>query len=265
MSKMIRQEFASQMRRMTVALLIPALLGFAFVQAHAEQNTQASRGPNIVLVLVDMQRSFLTPDGREPVAQDQMEPTINAANAMIKAMRENALPVAYVRDDFSQFALLGGVQRNWASMRFEPGEDLVPAMDDWAGPYFTKAMANAFVNMQFDDWLGQQNAGHLAIAGVMLGNSVLDTVKAGLSRGYKITVISDAVAARNAQIRDAQLQQMKQMGAEIQTSEQFINTLQWKGQTIPPLTWEPPPGAPPTPPEGLPKPVGKFVSPGQPK
>ncbi|MGH7988556.1 MAG: cysteine hydrolase family protein [Candidatus Binataceae bacterium] len=255
------------MRRVSTALFLSILLGCGLVaQAQAAQNAQTSRGPNTVLVLIDMQRSFLTPNGRDPVARDQMEPTINVVNRLIKAMRVNALPVAYVRDDFSQFAFLGGVERNWAAMRYEGGEALVSTMDMWAGPYFTKAMANAFVNRQFNDWLEQENVGHLAIAGVMLGNSVLASTRAALSRGYKVTVISDAVAARSADARDAQLRKLKRLGAGIETSEQFVSALQWKGQTTPPLTWEPPLGQPQPPREGfVPRPVAKFVSPGKPK
>ncbi|MGH8011372.1 MAG: cysteine hydrolase family protein [Candidatus Binataceae bacterium] len=238
------------MRRVSAALFLSVLLGCGLVvQAQAVQNTRTSRGPNTVLVLIDMQRSFLTPDGREPVAKGQMQPTIAAVNRMIKEMRAKALPVAYVRDDFSQFGFLGGVERNWAAMRYEAGEALVPTMDMWDGPYFTKAVSNAFMNMQFEDWLEQQNTGHLAIAGVMLGNSVLATTRAALSRGYKVTVISDAVAARSDAARDAELRKLKQLGAGIETSEQFVSTLQWKGQPTPPLAWEPPPGAPPHPPE----------------
>ncbi|MGH7935056.1 MAG: cysteine hydrolase [Candidatus Binataceae bacterium] len=235
------------MRRITTALILPALLGFAFmIQAcGGEEHRAESRGPNTALVLIGMQESYLNPDGRLPVATDQIDPTIKAANAMIKAMRQDALPITYVRDEFSQFDFIGGLSRNWAAMRFEAGTELISTMHDWAGPYFTKNSANAFSNGQFTNYLEQQECGRLVIAGVLRGGSVLATTRHALADGYKVTVIGDAVAAPSGAARDAALQKLRTMGAQIQTSQQFIASLSgWNGQTTPPMAWEPPPGAP---------------------
>ena len=51
--------------------------------------------------------------------------------------------------------------------------------------------------------------------------TALDAIK----RGYKVTVISDAIAGSNDEARDKALAELKGAGAQIETSAQFIASL----------------------------------------
>src|SRR5205814_10208416 len=133
------------------------------------------RGLVTVLVLLDAQRDYLSPHGRMPVAQDQIEPLVKAVNVAIGAMQQRALPVIYASNEFSPFDEPGNFSRNFSAMRFEPGSTLDKRINNLAGVYFTKDDWNAFADPQFVEHLQLVGAGHLVLAGANAERSVLAT------------------------------------------------------------------------------------------
>jgi nicotinamidase-related amidase len=183
------------------------------------------KDPRTALVLIDFQNDYLRPGGRMAVAQDQVDPMLNAANAMIEAARKNEIDVIYVRDEFSRFEFIRNMLRNDAALRYEPGSALDPKLDGTAGVYFNKEHGDAFSNSEFGSHLEALNLGNLIIAGVFAGGSVAATTRDAIKRGYKVTVISDAIAGANEEARDKALAELKGAGAQIETSAQFIASL----------------------------------------
>jgi len=183
------------------------------------------RGPLTVLTLLDLQRDYLHATGRMPVAQDQVPGLLKATNHVIAAMQERALPIIYVFNEFNPFEALGDFQRNFAAMRYEPGSVLDPRVNTAAGVYFATGGRDAFANPQFGEHLQLIGAGHLVLAGVHAGLSVLATAEAAKRRGYSVTVISDAVAAVNARTREAVLAKLEHDGIQVETSQQFIASM----------------------------------------
>jgi nicotinamidase-related amidase len=219
------------MRPVNAAAMLLVAIGLMItLSACEEEQRPAAKGGAKAILLLDLQVSFLSPDGRMAVAQDQVEPMIKAANAIIGAARKQVVPVIYVKDEFSPFQFAGNMSRDYAAMRFEPGSALDPRLDGNAGIYLTKDGRDAFSNPYLDSHLKAINAGHLVIAGVHAERSVLATTKTALAQGYKVTVIGDAVATDSDEARAAALKQLKDAGAQIQTSDEFIASLTGGGQ-----------------------------------
>lgn len=187
---------------------------------------EAPKGGTTALILIDLQWDYLQSDGARPVAQMQVDPLINAVNDMVAAASTNAVPIIYIKDEFSPFQFVSNVSRNYAAMRYEQGSVLDPRISGAAGIYLAKDTTNAFSN----PWLSTQlestlNAGDLVIAGVNADGAVLETARTALARGYKVTVISDAVATESDEARQAVLNQLKSAGAEMMTSAEYIASL----------------------------------------
>ena len=183
------------------------------------------KDPRTALVLIDFQNDYLRPRGHMAVAQSQVDPMLNAANAMIEAARKNAIDVIYVRDEFSRFEFIRNLLRNDAALRYEAGSALDPRLDGTAGVYFNKEHGDAFSNSEFGSHLEALNLGNLVIAGVFAGGSVAATVQDAIKRGYKVTIISDGIASASDESRDKALAELKDAGAQIETSAQFIASL----------------------------------------
>lgn len=215
-----------KMRATRTALMFAATLSLTFMLgACAKSEPVDFKDPRTALVLIDFQSDYLRPGGRMAVAQNQVDPMLNAANAMIEAARKNAIDVIYVRDEFSRFEFVRNLLRNDAALRYEAGSALDPRLDGTAGVYFNKERGNAFSNSEFVSHLEALNLGNLVIAGVYAGGSVAATALDAMRRGYKVTVISDAIAGSNDEARDKALAELKGAGAQIETSAQFIESL----------------------------------------
>jgi nicotinamidase-related amidase len=183
------------------------------------------RGPLTVLVLLNYQVDYLRAEGRMPVAQDQVGGLIGATNKMIAAMRQRPLPVIYTLNEFSPFEPVSDLGRHFSALRFESGAALDKRINYLGGVYFSNDDWDAFANPQFAKHLQLIGAGHLVLAGTYPERSVLDTAREAKRRGYAVTVISDAVASADARRREMALQQLKEAGVEIDTSDHFIASL----------------------------------------
>lgn len=206
-------------------LIFAAIALMTLGGCESEHRAMESKRNAPALVLIDLQRSFLGSQGARPVAENEVDPMVKAVNAMIDAARKNVVPVIYFKDEFSRFQFVGNMARNDAALRYEAGSAFDPRIDDAAGVYFTKQCPDGFSNPYFESHLKAINAGRILVAGVYADSSVLETAKSAIERGYGVTIISDAVAAESDAARDAALKQLKDAGAQIQTSQEFIASL----------------------------------------
>ncbi len=213
------------MKRAWTLTALGATLAAMMAIGGCEWHPINGRGTGTALMLIGDQADYLQPNGRMPVAQDQAGPLIEATNAMITAARNNTTLVFYTRDEASPFQFVSNHERNDATPRLWGGSEIDPRLDAYAGPYFSKSRANAFCNDKLETWLDEQNIGRLVVGGAYANRAVEATVKSALRRKYKVTVISDAIAAGGADQRDAALNAMKDAGATVETSQQFIAEL----------------------------------------
>jgi nicotinamidase-related amidase len=176
-------------------------------------------------MLIGYQGDYLDADGRLPVAQDQVAPMIAATDAMIDAARKNRVGVFYIVDDSSPFQFVSNWHRNQATPRLWAGSQLDESADVFAGPTFTKEHRDAFCNSALEPWLNEQYVGNLVVAGAYADHGVLASVKTALRLGYKVTVVSDALAAGSAESRDKAIQELKDAGATVETSQQVASEM----------------------------------------
>jgi nicotinamidase-related amidase len=206
---------------MTIWAMIAALLMVGGCQAPPTK----AKGANTALMLIGYQADYLQANGRLPVAQDQVAPMIQATDAMVDAARNNGVGVFYIVDDSSPFSFVSNYDRNQATPRLWAGSQLDETADVFAGPVFTKQTRDAFNNSALDQWLNEQYVGNLVIAGAYADRAVLASAKTAMHLGYKVTVVSDAVAGATADSRDRALQALKDAGANVATSQQIVSDL----------------------------------------
>ncbi|MBF6559321.1 MAG: cysteine hydrolase [Candidatus Binataceae bacterium] len=187
-----------------------------------DQEPIRGRGLGTAVMLLGYQGDYLEANGRLPVAQDQVQPMIDATNAIVTAARANAMLVFYTRDEASPFAFVSNWSRHYATPRLWAGSQLDERADVNAGPVFAKSSKDAFCNSKLEPWLDEQNIGELVIAGAYADRSVLTTARAALARKYKVTVISDALAGTSDASRDAAIKSLKDAGVDVESSQQFV-------------------------------------------
>jgi nicotinamidase-related amidase len=171
------------------------------------------------LLLIDFQRDFLRESGRMPVAANQVGPVIDAANrALLKAQAEG-VPVITIGNEFRRGDWLANLFRRFAALAGSDGARWDERVPRDGLRYFAKWRGSAFCNRDLDRFLRDENVGHVDLAGLYASACVSATARAALKRGYRVAVLSDAVADRSDAARDRALRRLERSGVAITAPE----------------------------------------------
>jgi nicotinamidase-related amidase len=179
----------------------------------------AALSTKTAVLALDLQRDFLEEAGRMPVARNQVDGLVVAANAVIDRAAAKGVPVVYVLNEFRRSDWLLNLLRRGAAVVGSPGAELDPRVHVVGSARFPKWQTSAFTNPALDAFLREQGATHLVTLGLYAPHCLRATVAAALERGYEVTVVSDAVAAASDRSRDKALERMKRGGASLATSD----------------------------------------------
>lgn len=174
------------------------------------------------LLVLDFQVDFLHPAGRLPVAQNQVPGMLEATNRAIKAADARRMEVVYIGNEFSPWDLPANWIRNNAAVRDQPGTRLDERVIVINDRYFPKRRGDAFTNRRLGEFLQARQVRHVILAGVFANACVYFTAMGALRRGYRVTVLRDAVAAASDRKKDVALQRMEQRGVEIMDSVNVV-------------------------------------------
>jgi nicotinamidase/pyrazinamidase len=189
--------------------------------APAELRAPSPDGGAALLVL-DLQVDFVDPAGRLPISRDQISPVLAAANRAIAAANGGRLAVAYIGNEYGVWDIPGNWFRRGAAMKNSCGSALDPRVTRIAGtPYFAKHRGDAFSNDALDHFLVSNAIGRVVLAGVYADACIYCTARSAINRGYRVTVLADAVGAASDEDRRAALRSLSRLGVDAETVADF--------------------------------------------
>lgn len=153
--------------------------------------------PKAALLIVDIQNDIMLPTGKLPVDSVQANRVIKVANEIIQSIDPNIIEVIYIANEFESSNWIRNLFTNFAVLKGTQGAELDSRLNRINQNFYTKSQRDAFSNLQLDQYLRQKNVNNLIIIGVYAEHCVLSTVRGALQRGYKVTIVSDAVASKN--------------------------------------------------------------------
>lgn len=191
------------------------------------QTSHTFQDARVALIIVDMQRGFLDTGASLEVAAGR--DTIPANQALLRTFRELNAPVVFTRFIYHPAAPVlrgspfgpehlpvplgecGGFGKPSGNCLVgpEPGKgpesaDIIPDLAPLPDEFVVDALTyDKFYGTPLDLVLRSHAVTHLAITGVTTDVCVNSTVIGGAMRDYRISVISDAVAAPCQELQDA--------------------------------------------------------------
>ena len=143
---------------------------------------------------------------------------IATVNRLIDMASESGMEVAYIRQVFS----------NNLFVRLHGGRRVGKVMIDRRvkvinGNDFEKNRTDAFSNRRFEQLLIDRQVDELYLTGVDADYCVYYTALGALNRGYRVVVITDAVASRHNMAEV--LERYRRKGIAVMTSEQLIGSI----------------------------------------
>jgi nicotinamidase-related amidase len=156
------------------------------------RSIRRSASPRRALLVLDLQEGYVATAGRQPVMNLPATGLYGAVNRLVAWGSVNGVEVGYVTQLFGA---------GWL-VRLHGGRRAGPVVVDrrvlqLGGPVFQKQRTDAFASRPLEAWLEANEVGELILAGVDAAYCVTMTARGALQRGYRVTVVEDAVASRH--------------------------------------------------------------------
>jgi nicotinamidase-related amidase len=183
------------MKRLTFVLL--ALIGLSacsYVQPTTGARIDAARRGK-ALILIDLQEDYTGPHALQPYQEP--ERLISAANQLIEAAHAGGWSVYLARvampDDWFHRRLTGGT-----AIAGTKGAELDARLARAGTTEIVKTKSDSFSNPLLDERLAVEQVGELFIAGLDAGYCVKKTILGARNRGYKVSVVREAIATSHS-------------------------------------------------------------------
>lgn len=171
------------------------------------------------LLIIDMQRDFVT--AGSPLCVAGAAATVPVIVELLRFCRQRGTTAIFhiVREydpsgldvercRLEQFCRVPG------AVRGTPGAEIVPELRPLPGEMvIVKPRFSAFFRTKLDLCLRRLGVDSLLIAGTQYPNCIRATVTDALSLDYRVTVLTDCCSARTPEIAEANLTDMRNLGA----------------------------------------------------
>ena len=171
--------------------------------------------PRKALLVLDLQEGYGGANPRQPATAPAAGGLLDTVNRLIGMAAETGMEVVYVRQVFSNnlFVRMHGGRR---VEKVIVDRRIVKINDN----DFTKNRTDAFSNRDLERFLIEHQVDELYLTGVDAAFCVYYTALGALSRGYKVTVVRDAVATRSDM--NTLIERYKRKGIGIVTSRELL-------------------------------------------
>lgn len=206
-------------------ILVATIVAFALAAAMMMLRSMfvATRGrkiaeytnPRKALAVLDIQEGYTGENTRQPVTRSPTSGMLFIVNSLIDKAAESGIEVAYIRQVFSNnlFVRLHGGRRQ-GKVIIDRRIKVINQND------FEKSRTDAFSSSQFEQFLIDNHVNELYLVGVDAAYCVYYTALGALNRGYKVTVVEDAVLSRKKMA--SVVERFRRKGIAVITSEQLI-------------------------------------------
>jgi nicotinamidase-related amidase len=184
---------------------------------------------HVALLIIDMQNDFVL-DGT-PLNVPQARAVIPKILEILGQFRAGNKPVFHVlrvhRRDGSDVEIFRQdlFKKQPFAVEGTRGAQVVDELLPAAGEYVIhKTRMSAFIGTELDLMLRNLGITDLIVTGIQTPNCIRTTVFDALAYNYRVTLIEDAVGARNDAIHHANVQDMENVGVRIMRTREFLSS-----------------------------------------
>lgn len=183
------------------------------------------------LLIIDMQKDFTLPGA--PFYVDTGLRVLPKIKETLEAFRKAGLPVVHVfryyRADGSDVEITrygGFVEAGGGCVRGTEGAEILDDIKPISGEYLiVKQRWSAFFQTELDNLLKRLGVDQVVLTGVQTPNCIRGTAWDANSLDYEVMVLTDSTGAKTDEVHQANLFDMKNIGIDMMTTDEFIKTL----------------------------------------
>jgi nicotinamidase-related amidase len=188
----------------------------------------------LALIIIDLEKAFVMPDA--PHAVKMAQDSLPACQKVIEATRKQGIPVFYVkrlyRDDGSDVEITRWEKWKEGGRAMRPqstgstSAEYMPEIAPQPGDYLiVKKRWSAFFKTELDLILHRLGVETVALIGTTTPNCIRTTAYDANSYDFEVIIIEDCCTSNTQEIQDANILDLKNMGAIMMTSKEYVNAL----------------------------------------
>jgi len=177
---------------------------------------------NQALLVIDIQEGTTGESSVEDYYKMKSEELINRINLLADSAAKNNIPVIYIKNEIRDF-LINILNDTYAPG--SPGSRLDARLNLVSDLIINKDKSDAFSNAALDSVLINNEINSLVFTGLDLAHCVHSTIQAAENRNYDIYLISDAVLGKSDSLKEVTLDEFKQSGYEIISSDEYLEII----------------------------------------
>jgi nicotinamidase-related amidase len=173
------------------------------------------------LVLIDLQRGVLSPDGPATLGNKRSDALIQATDRAIDTALKNGIPIAFVKNEWSQWRFF---ENWWFGGAFKKGSEwaqvdprLLTRIPEDKRVVFSKPFPSAFSDPNLQKWLESNKVGKLIVGGLYGDKCITSTTMEALERGYIVQLVPDGIVTQDEEGRAPTIEKLINRGATIWT------------------------------------------------
>ncbi|MGE5372757.1 MAG: cysteine hydrolase family protein [Solirubrobacterales bacterium] len=174
--------------------------------------------PKPALLVIDIQEDYTGTTAEKPFPVKNAGPFIASVNRVIGRAAVDKMLVIYIRQEFSESArYFPGA----AAIRGTRGARLDQRVLKVSDHELTKTVGDAFSNPALSALLAENQVNALYLVGLDGEYCVHNTARGALNRGYKVHIVTDAIALQRPEKFDVLLREYRSEGIGLITSDAF--------------------------------------------
>ena len=199
--------------------LWPVLLVFSVFSCTSNiVEIDSYENPQKALLVIDMQIDYIGENARYPVENSQIDNLIGITNEIIEYSNQNNFTIIYLRRIFRENDW-HNIFNNYAAIEGTIGVEIDPRISIVSENIFDKYTASAFSNMDFKNYLIQNQINELYLCGVMAEQCVFETALDAFNEGYIVNYYANAVGSTSIKRIENAVRKLRNRG---------INILEWQ-------------------------------------
>lgn len=173
------------------------------------------------LLIIDIQKNLVKKGGKLAVDNNQVTSMIENINKIIQYSVEKKHQIIYIKNSFKKKSLI-----NFLSSRTmeegASGTEIDERIKIVNKNIFEKHQMDTFSNSNFERFLIENKVSNLIVVGLDAEDCVDKTIKGAICRGYKIVVVSDAIASKTDVKRDKKINDFRTKNIEVVDTQRLL-------------------------------------------
>lgn len=165
------------------------------------------------LLIIDLQNDFTLDEGKIPACTSQIPGVIEKINQALEQRNSDGELSALITTRWSNPLIKLLTKNSVKPASF--GAEIDARLSKQIENHFVKTSKDIFTSEGLNKWLSENQIEEIIFSGLALDHCIKVSIKAAISRNYKVAMLTDGLASYKCEEREKYILKFEQLGAKL--------------------------------------------------